>query len=350
MTRNIKIGDKVVGENQPIFVIAEAGVNHNGKLSMALRLIDAAAAAGADAVKFQTFRAEDVVTRNGQMVNYQIKNIGKDIGQLEMIKSLELKDNYWKLISDHCKKRKIMFLSAPHGGFHSVDILYSLDVHAYKIGSGDLTNLPLLKYVAKIGKPIILSTGMSTLSEIKVAIKEIKRNNNNKIIVLHCTTNYPCSLDDVNLRAMLTIREKTKLLVGYSDHTKGIQVPVMAATLGACVIEKHFTLNKRMSGPDHTASLNPSELKEMVIAIRQASLILGSTIKKPNATEKSMMGSIRKSIVASREIKSGERFNSKNLAIKRPGTGLTPDKWYRLLGKQAKRDYKTDEMINKNEI
>ena len=265
-----KISDKLAGENQPIFVIAEAGVNHNGRLDLALKLIHAAADAGADAVKFQTFRAEQVVAASGKMADYQKRNLGKSESQLVMLKKLELKEEYYPALIKRAKERGIIFLSTPHGGFESVDFLQKLKIPAFKFGSGDLTNLPLLEYVAKFKKPMILSAGMATMKEIKSAVKIIKKAGNNKIIVLHCTTDYPADPEKVNLLAMKTMEKELGLPAGYSDHTDGIKISVAAAVLDAQVIEKHFTLNKAMPGPDHKASLEPGELKEMVKQIRLA--------------------------------------------------------------------------------
>jgi N-acetylneuraminate synthase len=345
----IKIGQKKISANAPIFIIAEAGVNHNGSLATALKLVDAAAVAGADAVKFQTFKAEDVVTGNGKMAAYQQKNIGRNESQLIMLKKLELPDDFYRPLIKHCQQKNIIFLSTPHGGFKSVDLLQKLKVPAFKFGSGDLTNLPLLKYAAKFNKPMILGTGMATLAEVREAINAIKKTGNSQIIALHCTTNYPCPEDEVNLRAMEIMRQKLPALIGYSDHTSGILVPIMAAAMGACLIEKHFTLDKNMPGPDHRASLEPLELKAMVEIIRQAPIILGSKIKKPNVSEIAIIKTVRKSIVAAKNIKQGEIFSERNLAIKRPGTGLAPKYYYSLIGKSAKKNIKADTIIQKND-
>jgi len=347
--KKIKIGEKYIGKGCPVFIIAEAGVNHNGDLKLAKQLIDVAVKAGADAVKFQTFKAEDVVTGAGKMAGYQVKNIGKAMSQLEMIKSFELREDSWSEIANRCKEKNIIFLSTPHGGFNSVDLLQSLGISAFKFGSGDLTNLPVLSYAAGLKKPMILGTGMATLAEVKEAVDCIKKAGNDQIIILHCTTNYPCPLDEVNLRAMLTMKERLKVLTGYSDHTPGIQVPIMAATLGACLIEKHFTLDKNMSGPDHKASLDPTELKIMVESIRAVPVILGSKIKKPNADEIQIMEIARKSVVAEKTIKKGEIFSKDNLAIKRPGTGLKSKYYNEIIGCVAKREIKADALIQKSD-
>lgn len=336
--KRIKIEDKIIGPGQPVFVIAEAGVNHNGRLDLALQLVDAAAKAGADAVKFQTFKAEQVVTEAGKMAAYQKKNLGKEESQLAMLKKLELREKFYKPIIRRCEEKDIIFLSTPHGGFESVDFLQKLGVPAFKFGSGDLTNLPVLEHAAKFKKPMILGTGMATLKEVQDAVSAIKKVGNDKIIVLHCTTNYPCPLEEVNLSAALTMMKEIGVLVGYSDHTLGKQVPIMAATLGACVLEKHFTLDKKMVGPDHLASAEPAELKEIIESVRKVKIILGGASKKPNKSEIPLIKIARKSVVAARNMKKGERFTKENLSIKRPGSGLPPKFFSLIIGKVVKRD------------
>lgn len=348
MAKKIKIGNKFIGEKEPVFIIAEAGVNHNGDLKTALKLIDAAAAAGADAVKFQTFKAEEVVAGAGEMAEYQKKNIGKNESQLAMLKKLELPENFYPPLLKRCDEKKIIFLSTPHGGFNSVDLLERLKVPAFKFGSGDLTNLPVLEYAAKFNKPMILATGMATLAEARTAIKAIEKTGNRKIILLHCTTNYPCPLNEVNLRAMLTMKKNLSALIGYSDHTNGIQVPIMAATLGASMIEKHFTLDKNMPGPDNKASLDPAELKKMVEAIRQINIILGASVKKPTAGERRLTKIARKSLVSLKAIGKGDKLTIKNIGIKRPGNGLAPKYYYEVIGRVAKKDIPADVLIKKS--
>lgn len=336
MIMKIKIGDKLIGKGCPYFVIAEAGVNHNGRLDLALKLIDAASDAGADAIKFQTFKAEGVVIARGKAKPH-----------FEMLKKLELKEKFYKPIIRQCKQKNIIFLSTPHSP-DAIDFLESL-VPAYKIGSGDLTNLPFLEKVAKKKKPIILSTGMATMKEVKEAMGCIKKTGNNKIIALHCTTNYPCSFNEVNLRAMQTMMKKLDVLVGYSDHTLGIDISAMAVTLGACVIEKHFTLDRNMTGPDHKASIEPDELGKMIKQIRNVEEILGSAIKKPNKSEIPMIKATRKSIVSLRNIKKGEKFTKDNIGIKRPGAGLAPKYYFKIVGKKAKKNIKADKLIKKSD-
>ncbi|MBI2670102.1 MAG: N-acetylneuraminate synthase [Candidatus Yanofskybacteria bacterium] len=346
----IKIGNKEVGFNKPVFVIAEAGVNHNGSIELALKLIDVAKNSGADAVKFETFKAEQVALASVPMAAYQIKNIGKIESQVAMLKKLELNEKFYQPIMAHCKKIGIIFLSTPHGGFESVGFLNDLGVPAFKFGSGDLTNLPVLEYAAKIGKPMIISTGMATTEEVKRAVSHIKKTGNNKIILLHCTTEYPCPPENVNLRAMAALKEKFGVLVGYSDHTLGINVPIMAATLGAVLIEKHMTLDKNMPGPDHNASVESEELRQMISAIKNTGAILGSRVKKPTPEELSLRNIARKSIVSIKDTKRGELFTANNIGIKRPGTGLEPKYYFKVLGSKAVKDIKADVLISKNDF
>ncbi len=343
MIKGVSIGKKIIGEQRPCFVIAEAGVNHNGDITLAKKLIDAAAAAGADAVKFQTFKTEGVVTKHVKIAAYAQKNLGKAISQQEMVKKLELSYDDFRTLKQYCDRKRVIFLSTPHS-FDAIDFLEPL-VTAYKFGSGDLTNLPALSYAAKKRKPMLLGTGMATLAEVRAAVRAIRNAGNDRIVVMHCTTNYPCPFDEVNLHAMLTMRHSLNCLVGYSDHTLGIQVPVMAVTLGAVVIEKHFTLDNTLPGPDHKASLEPEELTEMITAIREIQTILGSYEKKPTVSEKRIMGLVRKSIVADQDIKKGTILQEKMLIIKRPGTGLAPEKIGSILGKKTRRDIKKDDVI-----
>ncbi|MGC9602336.1 MAG: N-acetylneuraminate synthase [Minisyncoccia bacterium] len=346
----IKIGKFTVGKGKPVFIIAEAGVNHNGRLDLALKLIDAAAHAGADAVKFQTFKAEQVVTSDMPMAAYQKKNLGLEEGQLEMVRKLELKEDWYPKLIKRAKERKIMFISAPHGGIPSADFLRSLNIPAYKIASGDLINTPLLRHVAQFKKPMVISTGMATLDEVKEAVREIRNEGNNAIVVLQCTTDYPLSPQDVNLRSMDTIAKATHCLVGYSDHTMGATASIAAVARGAIVIEKHLTLDKKMYGPDHKASLNPEEFKTMITEIRHTETMLGLATKKPTQSEKKLINIVRKSVIALRPIKRGERFTNKNLGVKRPGNGLHPREYFKLIGKAAKRDLAEDELLTKRDL
>jgi N,N'-diacetyllegionaminate synthase len=344
----IKIRDRLIGEKQPCFVIAEAGVNHNGSLRLAKKLVDVAEIAGADAVKFQTFKAEKLVTKEGKMAEYQKKNIGREESQLEMLKKLELDYSDFIKLKKYCDKKRIIFLSTPHTS-DAVGFLESL-VPAYKIGSGDLTNIPFLKKVAHKQKPIILSTGMSTLKEIKDAVKSIKRINN-KLILLHCTTSYPCPRSDVNLRVMETLRQEFKLPVGYSDHSLGIDVALMAVKLGAVILEKHFTLDRKIEGPDHKASLDPDELKKMVRRIRIGDypkfnkVVLGRKEKKPTKNELKIAKLARKSITAKQDISKGTIITKGMLEIKRPATGIQPKYLEKVIGKTTRKNIKKDTLI-----
>lgn len=339
----IKIGNKSIEEGGPCFIIAEAGVNHNGSLKLAKKLVDTAKKAGVGAVKFQMFKSENLVTEKGEMANYQKKNIGKKERQLEMLKKLELSEKDFIELKQYCNKKKIIFLSTPHTE-DAIDFLECL-VPVHKVASGDLTNSPFLEKVAKKKKPIILSTGMATLSEVKEAVNTIKKAGNNKIILLHCTTNYPCPLEEVNLKAMLTLKNEFNLPVGYSDHTLGILVPIIAITMGAQVIEKHFTLDKNLQGPDHKASLEPDELKEMVKKIREAEKALGEGVKKPTKSEEKIKKIARKSIIAKVDIPKGIKITKNMIIIKRPGKGIEPKYLSRVVGRIAKKNIRKDELI-----
>jgi len=331
-------------DTSKVFIIAEAGVNHNGSLDLACQLIDVAKDAGADAVKFQTFKAENVVSRLADKAEYQKKTTGSDKSQLEMIKKLEISFEDFVKLKKYCDKKVIMFLSTPFD-HQSIDFLYNL-VDIYKIPSGEIINGPYLKHIAAKNKPIIMSTGMANLGEVEDAINSIREvNSKAKISLLHCTTDYPASYEEVNLKAMQTLAAAFKLPVGYSDHTLGIEVPVAAVAMGAKIIEKHFTLDKNLPGPDHKASLEPDELKEMVKAIRNIEMALGDGIKKPNKSEIEIMKVVRKSIVASKSIKKGEMFTKTNITVKRPGIGISPMRWDEVIGERANRDFKDDELI-----
>lgn len=327
-----------------IFIIAEAGVNHNGSIEIAKKLVDAAAAAGADAVKFQTFKAEKLVCKNAQKAEYQMETTDKAESQFDMLKKLELTVDMHKQLISYCNQKGIMFLSTPFD-IDSLEFLVQCGVDIIKIPSGEITNYPYLRAVGRTGKKVIISSGMSTLDEVRDAVKVLKDNGSKEIIVLHCNTEYPTPYADVNLKAMLTLRDELKIDVGYSDHTKGIEVPIAAAALGATVIEKHFTLDKEMEGPDHKASLEPNELQEMVKAIRNIEIALGNGKKSPSESEKKNVGIVRKSIVARCNIIKGEKFTENNLTTKRPGTGISPMVWNDIIGKKAKRDFKEDELI-----
>jgi len=330
------------------FIIAEAGVNHNGDINIAKNLIDKACEAGVDAIKFQTFKPENLVTREASKAEYQ-KNTTGDGNQFEMLKKLELSLKDHITIKEYCKKKDITFISTPFD-FESVDLLEKVGVPLYKVSSGDLTNLPLLKYIANKNKPIILSTGMASLGEVEEAIETIFKTGNQSLILLHCTSNYPTAYENVNLCAMLTMKEAFKLPIGYSDHTIGIEVPIAAVTLGAKVIEKHFTLDKTMPGPDHKASLEPYELKQMVNSIRNIEKAMGNGIKRCNKNEENNKFVSRKSVVAKYDIKKGEIITKDLLDYKRPENGLLPKFADYIIGNKAKVEIKKDEIINFNKI
>lgn len=342
-----KIGDRTIGYGERCFVIAEAGVNHNGELEKALQLVDIAADCGADAVKFQTFRAEQVVVESGEMVEYQKKNIGEVKSQREMLSELELKEEYYPRIIERCKEKGILFMSTPHGGKASVDFLESQEVLVYKVGSGDLTNYILLEHIAKTGKPVILSSGMAYMEEVKDAIAFMKKKGAKDLAMLHCTTNYPCPLNEVNLSAMvMMMKEIDDAAIGYSDHTEGVQTALMAVTLGAAVYERHFTIDKSLPGPDHVASDSPQEFKEKVAAIRNVPVLMGSAEKKPNKSESdSMRSAVRRSIVAAHDMDAGHAITYNDIEAKRPATGTSPTLYESFIGKKLKRAVKADEML-----
>ena len=327
-----------------VFVIAEAGVNHNGDLKIAKQLIDTASEAGADAVKFQTFQADSLVCRTAKKAEYQLEMTDKAETQYDMLKKLELTQQMHKELMEHCAKKNIMFLSTPFD-LASIALLSELGIQIYKIPSGEITNLPYLREIAKQHKKIILSTGMSNMDEVKAAVKVLKNNGAEDITLLHCNTQYPTPISDVNLSAMVRMWEETGLPVGYSDHTQGIEVPIAAAALGAKVIEKHFTLDRNMDGPDHKASLEPQELKQMVAGIRKIEFALGNGVKQLSKSEEPNVEVVRKSIVAATGIKKGEKYTEKNLTTKRPGNGISPMRWDEIIGMTADRDYEMDEMI-----
>ena len=328
-----------------VFIIAEAGVNHNGSLKLAKKLVDEAKNAGVDCIKFQTFIAENIVSKTAVKAEYQKQNTNNSCeSQYNMLKKLELSFSDFIELNNYCKAKNIQFLSTAFD-FDSIDFLSSLDMNVWKIPSGEITNLPYLIKIANLGKDIILSTGMSTMEEIQNALSVLKTNGAGNITVLHCTTEYPAPFADVNLKAMLTIKDEFNVNIGYSDHTKGIEIPISAVALGATVIEKHFTLDKNMQGPDHKASLEPHELKKMVESIRNVESALGDGIKRLAESEKKNISIARKSIIAKRDIKKGEIFTQENLTVKRPGNGISPMKWFEILGQEAIKDFKEDELI-----
>ena len=328
-------------------IIAEAGVNHNGSIDIAKKLVDAAVDAGVDIIKFQTFKAENLVSKDAKKADYQKANIGDgDDSQLRMLKKLELSAADHAELMAYCKAKGIRFWSTAFD-MESMDFLHSLNLGLWKIPSGEITNYPFIKKIASFGEPVIMSTGMCDEADIRNALNALTSNGlqKDKITVLHCNTQYPTPMDDVNLRAMLTIRNNFGVRVGYSDHTRGIEVPIAAVALGAEVIEKHFTLDRNMEGPDHKASLEPTELKAMVAAIRNIERALGTGKKRVTTSEKGNISVARKSIVAATRIKKGETLTETNLTVKRPGTGISPMKWESVVGTKATKDYQPDELI-----
>jgi len=344
MDTHIKMGKRYIGEGEPCFIIAEAGDNHNGDVNLAKELIDVAWEAEADAVKFQTFRTEEVISRGAEKAAYQKETTGTGETQFEMNQRLELTPAETAEVAAYARDKGIMYLSSPSDN-PSVDLLVKLNVPAFKIGSGEITNFPLLKYIAGKGKPVILSTGMANLEEIGEALEVICKEGVADIILLHCITSYPARVEDMNLRAMATLRDAFKLPVGLSDHSLGITVPIAAVAMGACVIEKHFTLDKNLPGPDHRASLEPDELKQMVKAIRDTEKALGDGVKRPGEVEEEIKRVARRSLVARVDIPQGAIITGEMLAIKRPGTGIEPRHIDEFIGKRARTDIKEDALI-----
>lgn len=360
----IEINRKKIGQEQSCFIILDAGVNHNGSMELAKKLVDAAKKAGVDAVKFQTFKSEKIVTPDAEQAEYQTKNIGKKESQYEMLKRLELTYKDFEELKKYCDKKGIMFLSTPHSCNEDVDLIAKL-CPAIKVASGDLINIPLLKYIAHKNLPILLSTGMGTLEEVREAVDTIKHYND-QLVLLHCTSNYPTPLNEVNLKSMITMYNEFKLPVGYSDHTEGIIVSVAAVAMGACVVEKHLTIDKTMEGPDHKASLEPHEAAALVKQVRRVEKmlkqnksidtilnelnipreILGDGVKKPMPSEYATMKVARKSVVAAQDIKKGTVITEDMLTIKRPGNGLHPREYYNIIGKTAKKDIAKDSLLS----
>lgn len=328
------------------YIIAEAGVNHNGRLDLALRLCDSAKAAGVDAVKFQTWQTEKIVTRQASKATYQSENThDAEESQFDMLKNLELSYNDFKLLKKHCREIGIDFLSTPDEEYSLSFLMKELDLPLIKIGSGEVTNIPYLRKIASWQRPVILSTGMSSLAQVAVAFDTLTEAGAPEVSLLHCTTNYPCPMNEVNLRAMLTMKEAFKCKVGYSDHTMGVEVPIAAVALGAEIIEKHFTLDRNMEGPDHKASLEPLELKYMVNYIRNIEQALGDGIKQPNQSEREISKVVFKTIVARRSIQKGEVFTEDNITVKRANDGINADLWDHVVGLHANKDFDEDEVI-----
>ena len=330
-------------------IIAEAGVNHNGNFELAKKLVDKAVEGGADIVKFQTCKAENVISRYADKAEYQKVTTGEADSQLEMVRKLMLTYEQYGQLKEYCDEKGIEFLSTAFD-LPSVDYLHSIGMKRWKIPSGEITNLPLLIKIAELHEPIIMSTGMSELSEVADAVRTLIEHGASDITLLHCTTEYPAPYEDVNLKAMETMRDAFDLPIGYSDHTRGLEIPVAAVARGACVIEKHFTLSREMEGPDHKASIEPDELKQMVDMIRDVEVSIGDGVKKVSASEAKNQDIARKSIIAARAIKAGEVFSEENVTTKRPGNGINPMRWFDLLGRKAKHDYEEDYLIEKDEL
>jgi len=335
MSDDIEIAGRKVGQGHPCFIIAEAGVNHNGGMEMARQLVDAAAQAGADAVKFQTFKSSKVVSSIAPKADYQLQTTGGGESQLEMVRRLELPFEAFRALFAHAQEKGIVFLSTPFDE-ESADFLYDLGVSAFKIPSGEITNLSFLAHVARKGKPMVVSTGMSLLSEVETAVEAIEQTGNREIVLLHCVSNYPADPADVNLRAMKTISDAFGFPVGYSDHTLGIEVPLAAVAMGACIVEKHFTLNRALPGPDHRASLEPQELAAMVRGIRIVEAALGHGRKEPAASEAEVANVARRSLFAACDIPAGASLSEEMIAVLRPGTGLPPSMKSALKGRIAR--------------
>lgn len=349
----IKIGDRLVGHGHPIFIIAEVGVNHNQDLDIAKKLIDIAAEAGADAVKFQTCKSELLVTKTANQAEYQIKNTGKVESQLDMLKRLELPRQWHPILQEYCRERNLIFFSTPFSE-DDADYLETINVPVYKIPSGEINNIPYLKHIAQKGKPMIVSSGMANIEEVKTAIKAIKQEGNNQIIVLHSTSNYPPSFGSLNLRAITTLWNELRnedILVGYSDNgSEGIVADIVAAGLDSCVIEKHYTLDRNMPGPDQKASLEPEEFKLMVKSIRDVEIMMGDGIKKCTPEEESVMAVARKSIIAKCDIPAGKVILKEDLIMKRPGTGIPPTEIDSVVGKKARVNIPIDTVIKREDL
>lgn len=332
--------------NGSVLIIAEAGVNHNGDIDLAKKLVDVAAEAGADLVKFQTFRAADLATNAAQMAAYQKVASGEQRNQLAMLRQLELSPEAHRVLIDYCKERGIGFFSTAFDA-SSIELLRGLGQRLFKIPSGEITNLPYLRHIGRLGNEVILSSGMATMGELKEALEVLEQSgtSRNNITVLHCTSEYPTPMQNVNLRALQSIQTTLGVQVGYSDHTLGIEIAIAAVAMGAVIVEKHITLDRSLPGPDHKASLEPGELLEMVRSIRNLEIAMGDGVKKPSAGEMDNRAIARKSLVAACRIKAGDLFSEENLAVKRPGTGISPMRWDEIIGTKSPRDFVEDELI-----
>ena len=353
-TQQFTIAGRPVGDGCPCFVIAEAGVNHNGDLDLARRLIDVAAEAGADAVKFQTWKTSCLVTNDAPLADYQKQNLGQqgsqcETPQYEMLRRLELKPHSHAVLQQHCRQRGVMFLSTPFDE-PSTDLLVGLDVPALKIPSGEVTNGPLLAHIARSGRPVIMSTGMCRLDEVEAAVDTLRRHGNRELILLHCVSNYPADPAEANLRAMDTLRQHFDVPVGFSDHTPGVEVSLAAVVLGACVVEKHFTLDRTLPGPDHKASLEPDELVALVRGIHTVESALGDGRKMPTASETNTADVARKSLTAAVDIPAGTVLRPELIAIRRPGTGLPPSMREELLGRTVQCDIPAGTLLDRKMV
>jgi len=345
MVALVEIAGRKVGPGFPCLIVGEAGVNHNGSLEMARRLVDAALQAGVDVVKFQSFKAERLAASSAPKADYQLSTAGGGESQLEMLRRLELSETAQKEIKDYCRQKGILFMSTPFDE-GSADFLEGLGVEVFKIPSGEITNLRFLSYVARKGKPMIVSTGMSSLEEVEAAFRTIRGSGNEQLVLLHCVSRYPTEPAEVNLRAMATMQGTLQVPVGYSDHTMGITVALAAVALGACVVEKHFTLDRSLPGPDHQASLEPSELADLVKGIRVVEASLGHGKKEPTANELGTAAVARKSLVAAKDIPAGTKLTEECITVKRPGTGLPPSMLSQLVGRVAARDISADTLLS----
>ncbi len=349
VNRQLKIGNKVIGDNYPCYIIAEAGVNHNGNPDLAFELVKAAKKTGADCVKFQTYKTERIIIKEAPKANYQLKSTDPKESQFMMLKKLELPLEVYPKLLSLCKKLKIQFLSTPYN-FDDADFLNDLGVEAFKIASGQLVELAFLRYVAGFNKPIILSTGMANLSEVYDAVTTVRDAGNDKIVVLQCTTNYPSRIEDANISAMNSMRDSLNVLTGYSDHVPNNYAAYASVALGACVVEKHFTLDTELPGPDHKASLNPAQFKQFVTGVRNVEKSLGSSTKTPTENEIKNIAAMRRSIVAVKNIKKGQSIKVSDIDFKRPATGLSPQLFDKIIGKKATKNISANEMLNYNMI
>ncbi len=341
----IQINERWVGPGYPCFVIAEAGVNHNGDINMAKQLVDVASEVGADAIKFQTFKAERLVTRDAPKANYQRQTTGTQESQFEMLRRLELSEDAHAELVAYCKKRGLLFMSTPFDE-GSADLLADLGIPVYKIPSGEITNIPYLKHVASKGRPLIVSTGMSYLGEVEKAVRAIESTGNTQFVLLHCVSNYPAAPEDINLSAMKTMATAFNTLVGYSDHTEGLEIAFASVAMGACVLEKHFTLDRELPGPDHRASIEPEQFAALIQGVRSIEAALGDGRKQPAASEADTASVARKSLVAAAALKAGTVITEEMVAIRRPGTGLLPDLYPMLIGRQLNVDVKSGTLFD----